>query len=49
MADKNNYLTIRIPDSERARLEQLATANDRTLAAEVRRAIRAHLDAQTSA
>ncbi len=33
-------------DNEYLRLEQLASDNDRTVAAEIRRAIRAHIEAQ---
>lgn len=45
---KDDYLQIRIEPAERKALAALAARNDRTMAAEARRAIRAHLEKEGS-
>lgn len=41
------HATLRLPDAELAQLEQLARENDRSVSAEVRIAVRAHLAANS--
>lgn len=43
-ARKSAFLSIRLEPSVRAELERVAAANDRTLAGEIRVAVRRHLD-----
>lgn len=44
---RGRHTTVRLPAGEHEQLEQLAIANDRTVSAEIRRAVRAHLDRET--
>jgi predicted transcriptional regulator len=44
MASRTAVAHAEIPQEVRARLEQLAQANDRSLAAEIRRALRDHVE-----
>lgn len=45
---KERFLTVRVPADLDRRLDKLAKANDRTKAAEIRLAIRAHIEQEGS-
>lgn len=49
VATLTDWLNVRITAEEKAELERLAKEGDRTVAAEIRRAIRSHLEGEKAA
>lgn len=49
MAANTSHVSFFVPQELRDQIEQAARANDRTLSAEIRRALRAHISSNPSA